>query len=350
MVYGFVKRRVFDEPVIAFYCGFGRIPGERPWDGDSISQGIGGSEQCVIRLARALARDHHVIVYNGCRIKRSVDGVTYAPTTDFDPWATYAHLVVWRLPQFLLAQTVATWLRPRRKTTFVAETLTYWVHDGSNLEMLRRGGLPFRRAIAFCLKLTTAVVFPSPEALRDQSAALFPEEKLHDEKSLLFALTICHGLPLYFDALRDSDSVRRHAWVVWPVSVERGLEAVLRHLDDLERAAGSRDFRLFVCHHQRGYHGADGILLADPRVIICGMLPPQKLALIYRRCSLFVFPSCVPEAFSLAAWECMTHGVLPVAYGLGALESLADCGAIIAEPNDETNLFHHAKHLLRHRE
>jgi len=219
--------------------------------------------------------------------------------------------------------------------------VTYWVHDGANLEMLRRGGAAFREVIAAAVRASTRVVFPSPEALRDQRAALAAD--LKNDVTM-----IRHGLPTYFAAppLRRDAKRRRH-WLVWPVSVERGLEAVLRHLDLLERAAGGA-LRLFVCHHPRGYHG-DRLLDGhrnDPRVVVCGMLAPSKLALLYRRCSAFVFPSSVPEAFSIAAWECMAHGVVPVAYGLGALESLADCGALVAPPGDEQQLFRQAHALL----
>ena len=331
-----------DEEEIAFYCGFGKIPGERDrWDGGSLAEGIGGSEQCVIRLARALRGK--VVVYNNCGRGREIDGVTYRPTKDFNPWATYGHVVVWRLPQFLLAQRIVGILR-RKETTFTAGSLTYWVHDGSNLEMLRRGGPVLRCVVASAVRLATRIVFPSPEARRDQYHSLFPVQNGRDVWDR--ACTIRHGVPRYFSG--DSDADRRRAWLVWPVSVERGLDTVLRHLDKLEAAANG-DFRLFVCHHERGYHGDDGILenhRSDPRVIVCGMLSPSKLAAVYRRCSLFVFPSSVPEAFSLSAWECMTHGVLPVAYGLGALESLPDCGAVITPPGNEAMLIAEASALL----
>lgn len=341
---------------IAFYCGYGFIPGEgKCWHGGMLEQGMGGSEQCVIRLARALSRLGlwSVVVYNACGSRVEIDGVTYAPTADFDPWAEYAHVVVWRLPQFLLAQKLAVAFSGAT-TTFSSGTVTYWVHDGSNIEILRRSNCCFRRSITAALCSATHIVFPSAEMLEAQYHALFVDDTDKCGKVRDRALTIPHGIPRYFEDLAGSavHGVRRPAWILWPVSVERGLDTLLTGIDRLHRGARGRDFRLFVCHHERGYHGASAVMpsRADRRIIFTGMLSPRKLAAMYRRCSLFVFPSQVPEAFCLSAWECMSHGVVPVAYGLGALAPLAECGAKIVRPGDEDDLFRQAALLLENPE
>lgn len=341
---------------VAFYCGFGFIPGEdKCWHGGMLERGMGGSEQCVIRLARALSRvgGWSVVVYNACGSRVEIDGVTYAPTADFDPWAEYAHVVVWRVPQFLLAQKLATALA-RATTTFTSATVTYWVHDGSNIEMLRRSNCCFRRSIIAAVCTASHIVFPSVEMLEAQYRALVVDDTDQRGSVRDRALTIPHGIPRYFEdrAGYYMHAMRRPAWILWPVSVERGLDTLLAGIERLHRGARGRDFRLFICHHERGYHGAAAVMpdRADRRIVFTGMLPPIKLAAMYRRCSLFIFPSQVPEAFCLSAWECMTHGVVPVAYGLGALASLAECGAKIVSPGDEDNLFRQAARLLENPE
>ena len=154
-------------------------------------------------------------------------------------------------------------------------------------------------------------------------------------------------------------TTRVHTDLLWPVSVDRGLDFVLRHLDAFERAAASAasgsdsrtpPLRLFVCHHRAGYHGRRRLPLcaADARVVYTGMLPPAQLAHMYERCSLFVFASNVPEAFCISAWECMAHGVVVVCYGLGALSSLGECGALVVPPGDEDALLAAACALLAH--
>lgn len=57
------------------------------WADPSVEDGIGGSEECVILLARELAAlDHDVTVYNNCGDKAGVyNGVTYIPYTEEIP-------------------------------------------------------------------------------------------------------------------------------------------------------------------------------------------------------------------------------------------------------------------------
>ena len=140
----------------------------------------------------------------------------------------------------------------------------------------------------------------------------------------MYKRQVPHGVPRYFDG---GENKREDGWLLWPVSVERGLDALLAALPRLRAAVEGRggDFKLIVCHHEDGYHARGGSRRELPAdVVFAGMLPPRELAALYRTCALFVFPSSVPEAFSLSSWECALHGVVPVAYSLGALEALAE--------------------------
>ena len=116
----------------------------------------------------------------------------------------------------------------------------------------------------------------------------------------------------------------------------------------LRNAVVSRggDFKLFVCHHERGYHGGRALSKAGDDVIFTGLLPPERLATMLRACSLFVFPSAVPEAFSISAWECAAHGVVPLVYELGALAALGRVGCPCVAPGDLDGLASAAEALL----
>ena len=65
----YLRRPRNEKDVIAIYCGFGFIPGEKNgWDGTLHQKGAGGSEQCAIRLARGLVqRGRRVTVFSGRR-------------------------------------------------------------------------------------------------------------------------------------------------------------------------------------------------------------------------------------------------------------------------------------------
>ena len=57
----------------------------------------------------------------------------------------------------------------------------------------------------------------------------------------------------------------------------------------------------------------------------------------------------MPEAFSLATWECALHGVVPVVYGLGALAALGRVGCPCVAPGDAAALEAAAVELRRRR-
>eukprot|EP00629_Pelagomonadales_sp_RCC1024_P008732 CAMPEP_0119263030 /NCGR_PEP_ID=MMETSP1329-20130426/2567_1 /TAXON_ID=114041 /ORGANISM="Genus nov. species nov., Strain RCC1024" /LENGTH=434 /DNA_ID=CAMNT_0007262725 /DNA_START=90 /DNA_END=1391 /DNA_ORIENTATION=+ len=343
-----LRRRRDRRPHVALYCGFGFIPGERrAWDGASLRNGIGGSEQCAIRLSRALAAaGRDVVVYGGSRKPVTIDGVAYEPARRFDPWAAYEAVVVWRVPQVLLVQRWAAALLGAQ--SWRAKRVAYWIHDGAYLEILRRAGPRFRAAIRGAVRGADAVVFPSAEMRAAQHAALFPPGDAHDGGAdvLAKARVLRHGVPRYFDAAAAGS--RRDGWLLWPVSVERGLDDLLAVVPRLRRAVEARggDFKLFVCHHEAGYHGRGASRKLPDDVVFAGMLPPARLATMLRACSLFVFPSAVPEAFSISAWECAAHGVVPVVYGLGALEALGRVGCPVVAPGDLDGLADAAAALL----
>lgn len=339
------------ERTVAFYCGFGFIPGERAaWDGAALRAGIGGSEQCAIRLARALAgRGKSVVVFGGrAAAGATVDGVRYEPCRAFDPCGAYGSVIVWRLPQFLVVQRVLRFFRRRK----AAERTTYWIHDGAYLALLDRVGAPLRRFVAYGLGAADRIVFPSKEMLEAQHAALFPNgESVAGAPVMAKSVAVPHGVPRYFDASDGGGGppTRRDGWLLWPVSVERGLDALLRVVPRLRESVRRRggDFRLFVCHHRGGYHGAlPGVGALPEDVVFTGMLPPRRLASMLRSCAVFAFPSAVPEAFSLSAWECAAHGVVPVVYGLGALKALGGVGCPVLPPGDLEGLADAAAKLL----
>jgi glycosyltransferase involved in cell wall biosynthesis len=83
---------------IDFYCG----PSYEQWSPKSIDKGIGGSEEMVINMAKELAKNNTVMVWNRCLDDEGVyDGVTYKNYDDFDVKETDI-LIVLRSPELIL--------------------------------------------------------------------------------------------------------------------------------------------------------------------------------------------------------------------------------------------------------
>lgn len=83
---------------IQFYCG----SSHEAFSPKSIESGIGGSEEMLINLAKELAKNNKVTVWNRCLDDEGVyDGVTYKNYDEFDTKKCDA-LIVWRLPQLYL--------------------------------------------------------------------------------------------------------------------------------------------------------------------------------------------------------------------------------------------------------
>lgn len=81
---------------ICYYANFGQGHFEK-WDGDSVNQGIGGSETAVIRLSEEWAkRGYRVTVYGDPAIEKEINGVLYVPFYKFNIRDHFNIFIQWR--------------------------------------------------------------------------------------------------------------------------------------------------------------------------------------------------------------------------------------------------------------
>ena len=97
--------KVWPNGSVAYYCG----QGFEPWGPDTLEQGMGGSEEAVVYLSRALAQlGHEVTIYNErtSPIKNYYGNGAAAhqhwlPWTEINPADTFDTFIAWRDPSML---------------------------------------------------------------------------------------------------------------------------------------------------------------------------------------------------------------------------------------------------------
>lgn len=88
--------KVWASDEICYYASFGQ-PHFEKWDGDSLKQGIGGSETAVIRLSEEWVNlGYRVTVYCDCKQDVTINGVNYVSYTAFNPRDKFNIFIQWR--------------------------------------------------------------------------------------------------------------------------------------------------------------------------------------------------------------------------------------------------------------
>jgi hypothetical protein len=88
--------KTWGSKTICYYANFGGKHFEK-WDGNSLKDGIGGSETAVIRLAEEWAkRGYEVIVYGDPEKECVINDVLYTPWYKFNPRDRFNIFIQWR--------------------------------------------------------------------------------------------------------------------------------------------------------------------------------------------------------------------------------------------------------------
>lgn len=81
---------------LVFFCSYT----SKVWNPEvAMEKGIGGSEEAIINLAKGLAKDWNVTVYNNCGNPKVYDGVQYRPFWEWNPKDKQDITVFWRHPK-----------------------------------------------------------------------------------------------------------------------------------------------------------------------------------------------------------------------------------------------------------
>lgn len=277
------------------------------WEPGDLETGLGGSEECIVLWARALAaRGHLVRVYrNGHKAAGTTgsqamlyEGVSYLPHEAFDPFAVRDVLVSWKSPH--------PWRVGAR-----AEVRIHWSSDVEP---------PWPAAMA---GRVSAFVTLTPYH-RDTMPWL-PEARTH---------VIPHGVDLaHLDAARAATQPGRALYCSSP---DRGLLTLLRDWPGLRERHPA--LSLDVCYGwhlfdacMRGHPAAQalreeiGRRLAQPGIRYRGQVSRDELARLYWQAEYWMLPlqRAESELFCLNAVKANHCGAVAVIHRLGALPHTA---------------------------
>ncbi len=96
------------------------------------------------------------------------------------------------------------------------------------------------------------------------------------------------------------------------------------------------DWRLVLAGSPKGYLGAETLdqiakSRSRDRIAVTGYIPDQELEALYRRASIFAFPS-LDEGFGMPILEAMTRGVPVITSNRSALSEIAGDAALLVDP------------------
>jgi len=287
------------------------------WDGNSWKDGIGGSEEAVINVAKHLVTlGWKVEVFNECiepkeRLlgvtEKTIDGVVYKPHYSYNPTQPCDVFVAWRLPEFLV-------FSPEGAYNIV------WLHD-------------IQEASYYHDKIIEKMdkVFCMSEYHKSFIKDFVPEEKIYVTRN---------GIdPLHF----DKEYVEREHKYIYASSPDRGLEYILYNWDDIREIDPKAELYIFY-----GFTKVyDKLIEDDPgrrefKERIMGMIHKleksgvhyigrvghQELADWYSRCGWWLYPCDFPEIFCISAVKAQAAGCWPITVNGFALDEVVKYGTV----------------------
>lgn len=274
------------------------MPGPYRWDEEIYkTKGLGGSETAAVEMAKHLARltDRKVIIFNDRddvkHFPHGALGVEYRPTRMagdyFMKWKPSVH-IAWR--HNLKITNAKTYLWCHDLVTPHAEN--YGVYDK-----------------IICLSDFHKSYVRSCQAI--------PENKIWVSRNGLEPERFFKEMPK-----------RQYGKVIWPNSLDRGLENALEIMDLVVKEIPSATFDIYYGIenlHKYGLsekaHALEKMIAARPWVKYHGNVDQDTLARAFSSSDVWLYPATFIETFAITAIESLACRTWPVARKIGALQN-----------------------------
>ena len=286
---------------LVFYCG----TSYEDWDDTSMQDGIGGSEEAVIHMARQLAKlGWEVEVYNQCRQAGERQGVRWCPIWEYDPAMTADVFIAWRDSRSIA-------LAPENSYCVL------WLHDVQKME--------------------------------------YYNQEMLDRVDRIFVLSQWHryNLPEIEDRLfyvtrngidsgqfSEPSSIERDPLrCVYASSPDRGLDRLLAFWPDILKAVPEAELHIYYgftatydnvhTDNHRMLAFKESILKAVDElsnVYWHGRIGHIELAEQFKQAGLWLYPTQFTEISCITAMKAQAAGMIPVTMTLAALNETVQHG------------------------
>jgi glycosyltransferase involved in cell wall biosynthesis len=266
------------------------------------STGLGGTEQCVLNLAKQLATEHEVYVV-GEVIEGEFDGVLYITTSN--ALTRFGTSFV----DCVIGVSYIHYLIELRDLNFTHSIL--WVHNTDFYPWYKGQYLPNKGRDLLKHPKMTGIV-----CLTDWHKKKFIEQFPEVENKIK---VIGNGVDVdrfveVTDKLPNSFIYTSHA--------ERGLVKVLDNWDDIRKSKPNSELHIATPEYGLEYFNQNFLTRVDSldSVFFHGTLPLNELYDLMAKCEYWYYPTDYEETFCITALEMLGHRVNPISTETAALK------------------------------
>lgn len=293
----FLPPKIWADNEVAIVCG----PGFEKWDANSIKTGLGGSEEAVVYLSKALnALGWKVTVYANPEKPGNFDGVEYKVWHDVNPKDLFNTLILWRSIGFVD-------LNPKARFTMV------WMHDVPNNPDFTEERVAKVDKIAVLSEYHKSL-------LRLHKNGLY--EKMPEEKVFLTS----NGLP-DIDVKPWKGNPHR---MIYSSSADRGLIYLLKNWDKIRKEVPDAELHIFygwqvydIAHRdnpaRQQWKEKVMKMMKQDGIIYHGRVGHDALHYEMSKSGIWAYPTDFTEISCITAMKAQKLGAIPVVTDYAAL-------------------------------
>ncbi len=278
-----------------------------PYSPETIDEiGLGGTEQCIINLAKTLKQSHprwDIWVVGGV-VYGDYDGVMYRPTQDFKNEVKSVDTII--------GVSYIHYIEEFKDIDYTDSI--FWVHNTDYFTWWDGEELPNHRELLLDSKLKSIICLT--EWHKNNFIEQFPETK--DKIQV-----IGNGI----DISKFQVGEKNPNQYIYTSHAERGLGQILSEWDDILLVNPSAELKISTPQYGLEYFNLyykDWVSSLDNTEFL-GTLPQHELYKLMAESTYWYYPSSYEETFCITALEMLGHKVQPITWEWGGLkETLND--------------------------